>query len=451
MVRLTHERVLLIGDVQRDVQAALAQAAPAAMLTSVPTLFDGIAELSNNRYTAILAAAEPLERRPEAAVTTLREVAGDARLILFGHPTLEILSRKMLEFGCDDYVITPATAGELEQVFSAPSLRLAPQSPAEETTDEGAGPTAQPPAVEQILSRLPLADILLDAMLQSPHDSITAAVREINARIAPSLELLLTRADQPSPQPRDQEALISNPIRSGSEDAGVLHLCVPAGEAETAARHALAHIVQLIGKVAGLQDRHNRLQKLAITDELTGLYNARYFRHFLSLITQRARKMHFPVTLLLFDIDDFKQYNDEFGHATGDEILKQVAGLMRRCTRQHDLVARIGGDEFAVIFWDKEGPRQPRDPKPGTSSRPPQEPLQIFERFRGLISSEDFPLLGKTGKGTLTVSAGLAVFPWDAAEIDSLIQEADRRLMLGAKRNGKNSIHIVGTDEPTKS
>ncbi|HXE54852.1 MAG TPA: hypothetical protein VN541_17660, partial [Tepidisphaeraceae bacterium] len=150
MVRLTHERVLLIGDVQRDVQAALAQAAPAAMLTSVPTLFDGIAELSNNRYTAILAAAEPLERRPEAAVTTLREVAGDARLILFGHPTLEILSRKMLEFGCDDYVITPATAGELEQVFSAPSLRLAPQSPAEETTDEGAGPTAQPPAVEQI-------------------------------------------------------------------------------------------------------------------------------------------------------------------------------------------------------------------------------------------------------------------------------------------------------------
>jgi GGDEF domain-containing protein len=203
-----------------------------------------------------------------------------------------------------------------------------------------------------------------------------------------------------------------------------------------------------MGKVAALQDRHNKMQKLAITDELTGSYNARYFRHFLSSIMERARKLHFPVTLLLFDIDDFKKYNDEFGHATGDEILKQAAALMKRCTRQHDLVARIGGDEFAVVFWDKEGPRQPREPKPGVSSRPPQEPLQVFERFKRLMSSEEFPLLGQTGKGSLTVSAGLAVFPWDGNDTESLIREADKRLMMGAKKNGKNAIYIVGTDEP---
>jgi GGDEF domain-containing protein len=201
--------------------------------------------------------------------------------------------------------------------------------------------------------------------------------------------------------------------------------------------------------VAGLQERHNRLQRLAITDELTGLYNARYFRHFLSLILQRAKKMHFPVTLLLFDIDNFKLYNDQYGHGTGDDILRQAAALMRRCTRQHDLVARIGGDEFAVVFWDKDGPRQPREPKPGAISRPPQEPLQIFERFKALISSEDFPLLGETGKGSLTVSAGLAVFPWDATEANGLVEEADRRLMLGAKKNGKDAIYIVGTEHPT--
>jgi GGDEF domain-containing protein len=242
--------------------------------------------------------------------------------------------------------------------------------------------------------------------------------------------------------------LVSAAIRAGNQDVGTAHLLIPGEQEESVARHALAQICQLLGKVASLQDRHNRLQRLAITDELTGLSNSRYFRHFLNSILDRARSMHFPVTLLLFDIDDFKKYNDEYGHATGDEILRQAATLMRRCTRQHDLVARIGGDDFAVVFWDKEGPRQPREPKAGVSSRPPQEPLQIFERFKRLIASEEFPLLGQTGKGLLTVSAGLAVFPWDAAETESLIREADKRLMMGAKKAGKNAIYIVGTDDP---
>jgi GGDEF domain-containing protein len=450
MVRMQHERVLLIGDAEHVVQAALMQAVPAAQVTCVPTLFDGIAELSGNRFTTILAAAEPLERRPEAAVRTLRELAGDARLLLFGHPTLEILSRKMLEFGCDDYVITPPSPGEFQQVFSKASMRLAepitgPDGSDQPNADQSPAP---PPSIVSQLVQLPLAEMLLDAMLQSPGDAPAAVIKDINARIDPSLQLHLSRPNQPAPAVPDQQLMLSNPLRNGTEEAGTLHLTFPASEDQATARHALAQVAHLIGKVAGLQERHNRLQRLAITDELTGLYNARYFRHFLSLILQRAKKMHFPVTLLLFDIDDFKHYNDQYGHGTGDDILRQAAAVMRRCTRQHDLVARIGGDEFAVVFWDKDGPRQPRDPKPGATFRPPQEPLQIFERFRSLISSEDFPLLGESGKGSLTVSAGLAVFPWDAADADALVDEADRRLMHGAKKNGKNSIHIVGADEP---
>src|SRR5205807_9587905 len=136
-----------------------------------------------------------------------------------------------------------------------------------------------------------------------------------------------------------------------------------------------------------------------------------YFRHFLSKIIEGAKTARFPVTLLLFDIDDFKKYNDEYGHAMGDEILRQTAQLMRRCCREHDLVARIGGDEFAVVFWDKEGPRQPREPRPGVPYRPPQTPLEIFERFKKLIATRAFPVLGQQGKGVLGVSAGLAVFP----------------------------------------
>src|SRR5271170_189242 len=123
------ERILLIGDAQHLLQATLAQALPAAQVISVPSYFDGIAELSAHPYTAILAAAEPIERRPESAVKTLRELAGGGRLLLFGHPTLEPLSRKMLEFGIDDYLVTPATAPELQQIFGAPSLRLTSPPP----------------------------------------------------------------------------------------------------------------------------------------------------------------------------------------------------------------------------------------------------------------------------------------------------------------------------------
>ena len=445
MVLSQPERVLLIGDTDNTVAAALAQAAPSAIVDISATLFDGIAQLSGGRYSTVLAAAEPIERRPEAAVKVLRQAAADARLLLFGHPTLEILSKKMLQFGVDDYLITPANPRELEQVFSAPRMRLARTG---HDVPSGQEPTAATPSLSAI-SGIGISDLLINALLQSPQDAMAAAIREINARIGPALQVSYSSAAAAAPAPPAGSMVLSNPVHVGVEQFGMIHLTMPNTEDEAAARHTLAHLAASLGKLAVLQERHNQLQKLAITDELTGLYNARYFRHFLSLIIDRARRMRFPVTLLLFDIDDFKKYNDQFGHNIGDEILRQAATLMRRCTRQHDLVARIGGDEFAVVFWDKEGPRQPRDPRPGVSSRLPQEPLQIFERFRGLISSEEFPLLGQTGKGVLTVSAGLAVFPYEASNADDLVNEADRALMQGAKRNGKNSIYIVGTDDPT--
>src|SRR5438270_2151188 len=178
MVRILHERVLLIGDDDRQVQPALLQAVPSAQVTAVPTLFDGIAELAAGTYTTILAAAEPIERRPEAAVKTLREMARDARLLLFGHPTLELLSRKMLQFGVDDYVITPATAGEFEQIFGTPPLRLAAANDAEAPQPTLTLPTESPSAVATLL-RLPFADVLLVGVLQHTHDAPGAARRSI--------------------------------------------------------------------------------------------------------------------------------------------------------------------------------------------------------------------------------------------------------------------------------
>src|SRR4029079_2712132 len=126
-----------------------------------------------------------------------------------------------------------------------------------------------------------------------------------------------------------------------------------------------------------------------------GLYNGRYFRVFLEQILGRAKSKLSLVTLMLFDIDNFKSYNDRYGHSIGDEILKQTAQLIRSCCREHDHVARISGDEFAVIFWEKDGPRQPKELKQGqTVSRVPQTIVDILERFKSSIANSDLKMLG---------------------------------------------------------
>jgi GGDEF domain-containing protein len=198
-----------------------------------------------------------------------------------------------------------------------------------------------------------------------------------------------------------------------------------------------------------LQERHKGLTRLATTDQLTGVANRRFFEHYLAKLLATAQAKRFPVSLLLFDIDNFKKYNDECGHATGDEILRETAELMRRCCRKHDLVARIGGDEFAVVFWEKEGPRQPKENAQAVSAaeRVPQEPLQILKRFHRAISSQEFSGLGTSGRGTLTISGGLASYPWDGRTVEELVEKADHALVFGAKKSGKNSIHLVGGSE----
>jgi diguanylate cyclase (GGDEF)-like protein len=357
----------------------------------------------------------------------------------------------MLEFGVDDYVITPAGAGELQQMFGAPLLRVTSGTGAKETQPEGETGAAadvkvtEPPGSAQILHGLPLADVVLDAMLQQPNDAPLAAVKRISELVAPTMQLVFTPPGKAAPEVGGEGLLLlSHAVRAGNEETGHLHLIVPQDEEANSARHFLAQIAHLIGKVAGLQDRHNRLQKLAITDQLTGVYNRRYFEHFLTRILEKARVMRFPVTLLLFDIDDFKKYNDTYGHGVGDQILKETAALMRRTCREHDLVARIGGDEFAVVFWEKEGPRLPKDAQRVMPTKPPQSPRLVAERFRRLMSSQDFPGLGATGKGVLTISGGLASFPWDGRDVAELIDAADQALVKGGKQGGKDRIFLVG-------
>ena len=188
-----------------------------------------------------------------------------------------------------------------------------------------------------------------------------------------------------------------------------------------------------------------QLEKLATEDDLTGLKNRRYIWEFSRQVTERTRKEDGQVTLLLFDIDNLKSYNDVYGHLAGDAILKQAAVLMRRCCRGHDVVGRIGGDEFAVVFWDgrRAKPAGPKTERRSAAEHP-KEAIFIAKRFRTELKKAELHLLmSPDGKGVLTISGGLASFPRDGATVQELFEQADKAL-LEAKRSGKNRIYLVG-------
>ena len=204
--------------------------------------------------------------------------------------------------------------------------------------------------------------------------------------------------------------------------------------------------------------RIKHLERLATEDDLTGLKNRRYIWEFSRQIIEHARRENGRVTLLVFDIDDFKNYNDVYGHCAGDEILKQAAVLMRRCCRGHDVVGRIGGDEFAVVFWDDPQQQPVAAPAKGPERRStradhPKEAVFIAKRFVSELEKTPASMadksgggLGPEGKGVLTISGGLASFPRDGETIQELFQQADKAL-LDAKRSGKNRIYLVGKPE----
>lgn len=203
----------------------------------------------------------------------------------------------------------------------------------------------------------------------------------------------------------------------------------------TGARRAtpaeLDRAAEWLGSWIRLADVQASLRHAAYTDDLTGAYNRRYFDRFLADAMAEARLRREAVTILLFDIDDFKRYNDAHGHATGDAILRETVRLLRSAIRPTDRVCRIGGDEFAVIFH--EPPRE-------LGSKQPTDLAELAQRFQRQISGHTFPILANPA-GSVTISGGLATFPWDGATPAELLAHADR-LALDAKRQGKNVIRL---------
>ncbi|MBT8486626.1 MAG: GGDEF domain-containing protein, partial [Phycisphaerales bacterium] len=202
--------------------------------------------------------------------------------------------------------------------------------------------------------------------------------------------------------------------------------------AENAPAVTLAAWAEWLGRWLTADTRYRHARVLADRDDLTGAWNRRYFRRFLGDVIERGRACRRPVTVMVFDIDDFKQYNDRFGHQAGDEILRETVGLLDSVIRRCDRVCRIGGDEFAVVFADLEAPRE-------SGSRHPESVELIARRFQEQIGSMRFPKLGQDARGTLSISGGLATFPWDGDRPEALLALADQRA-LESKRRGKNHL-----------
>lgn len=190
-------------------------------------------------------------------------------------------------------------------------------------------------------------------------------------------------------------------------------------------------LTALAGPVAVAVDNarlHAEVKRMALTDVLSGLANRRAFDEFLQIEITRAKRYADPLSLIIMDLDSFKEYNDKWGHPAGDVRLREIADLLRAKVREPDLAARYGGEEFAVIL-------------PNTSK---EGAIVLAERLR-IFAEELAPVKHDDGspKAGYTISLGVATFPEDADTLDELLIAADNA-ELCAKQLGKNRVCAAG-------
>jgi diguanylate cyclase (GGDEF)-like protein len=180
-------------------------------------------------------------------------------------------------------------------------------------------------------------------------------------------------------------------------------------------------------RTAALETANARLNRLAVTDGLTGLFNHRYLQEQLHQAVERSLRDGIPVAMLMIDVDHFKKYNDRLGHPAGDEALRTVARLIAEDRRAVDVVARYGGEEFAVLLH-------------GVGR---QQAIEVAEKIRARVAGTIIPGAEEQPLGKLTVSIGEACCPDDAHSAEGLLEAADVALYR-AKKSGRDTVIAAG-------
>jgi diguanylate cyclase (GGDEF)-like protein len=184
-------------------------------------------------------------------------------------------------------------------------------------------------------------------------------------------------------------------------------------------------VVNTFAEVLGLTlkkiNLFNKIQELALIDDLTKIYVRRHFMKLFDEELERSRRLSSPLCFLMLDLDHFKKCNDKYGHLAGDSVLKETADIIKKSVREIDLVARYGGEEFAVLL-----------PNTGLENC-----YHVAERIRKAIEIRSFYAYDE--KIHITISIGISSFPLDGEGIEELINKADLAL-YSAKQKGRNKV-----------
>jgi diguanylate cyclase (GGDEF)-like protein len=181
--------------------------------------------------------------------------------------------------------------------------------------------------------------------------------------------------------------------------------------------HAIAPQIGVAVDRALLQEKAGEFEQLSVTDPLTGLLNRRYIEERLTEEVKRSNRHGFPMSFMMLDVDEFKSYNDQFGHPAGDEALKLVAHVVRDTLRGADVAARFGGEEFSILLPQTTG----------------EEAEMIAERIRHNVEQADFP------HRRVTLSIGIANCSAELCSAKNIVSAADKAL-YEAKRAGRNQV-----------
>lgn len=221
------------------------------------------------------------------------------------------------------------------------------------------------------------------------------------------------------------KALICVPLRVKEEVVGILHLCDFVPRKFDREKMKLLSVFSSFASMAIYNANiHNRTKIMAITDSLTGLHNHRYFHQVFNMELRRAKRYRKRLGILMIDVDNFKKFNDTFGHAKGDLILSVIGKIIKRNMRKVDFAFRYGGEEFIVLL-----------PEAGFESA-----LNAAERLRETIETETLEMLKGEAMEGVTVSIGIARYPEDGTGRVKLFKVVDD-LLYKAKLSGKNKVH----------